>query len=200
MHKIITIGRHFSSGGREVGKKLADVLGYAYYDKELLNLVASETGLAVDYIEKYSESDITRSYAYMYGRSFASYKQTPVEKLQIAQNNAIKELAQKGPCIFVGRCADYVLHEENPLKVFVYSSNMKSRIQRCFDKVPEDKAKGEAKIKKQILEIDKQRARYYEFITCQKWANYENYNLCIDTSFFNVDKAVEIIKNAVENT
>ncbi len=196
MGDIITIGRRFGSGGREVGKRLADELGFAYYDKQLLESVAEQTGLAVDYIEQYSEAGYTRNYPYAFGRAFVSYQQSPAEKIQLAQIDVIKQLADKGPCVIVGRCSDYFLSDSNPFNVFINASNMECRLKRCYDKVPADKGKSENQMKKEILSVDKTRAKYYEFSTGQKWGDMQNYHLCVDTSLFGIKNTVDVIKYA----
>lgn len=193
MNKIITISRQFGSGGREVGKRLADKLNYAYYDKELINAVAKESHLSEEYIEKYSEAALSRSFPLVFGNSFYSYSIQPSEQVQIAQSKVMLELAHKGDSIFVGRCADYVLSESNPFKIFIYASNMDFRIERCYRRVSEEKIKSEKEMKKKILKIDKQRAAYYEFYADKKWSAVGNYNLCIDTSKFGVKGTVDII-------
>lgn len=197
MNKIITISRQFGSGGREVGKRLADKLNYAYYDKELINAVAKESNLSEDYIEKYSEAALSRSFPLVFGNSFYSYSIQPSEQVQIAQSKVILELAHKGDSIFVGRCADYILSESKPFKVFVYASDMDFRIERCYRRVSEEKIKSEKDMKKKILKIDKQRASYYEFYSDQKWGDIENYNLCIDTSKLGIKATVDIIIAAI---
>lgn len=199
MNTIITIGRQFGSGGREVGKRLADALEFAYYDEEIIKAVADESGLHPDYLSKYSEAKATRAYPFVFGRTL-SYQRPPslAEDVQILQMKIIKELATQGNSIFVGRCADYILREENPFKIFIYASDMNTRVQRCYDKVPADKDKSEKEMVKMILSVDKERSKYYEFRTSQKWSDMQNYNLCIDTSVVGVKGAVEIIVKALE--
>ena len=193
MGRVITISRQFGSGGREVGKRLADALACAYYDKELIKKVAEESGFAESYIEKYSESNFTRNYQFTFGGSFVNYTQSPSDKIQIAQSKIIKELSEQGDSVMVGRCADNILKEREPFKVFIYSSDMDLRINRCYDKVPIDKDKSKKEMQKMIQDIDKQRAKYYSFYTGQEWGNMQNYNLCIDTSVVSIKKAVDII-------
>ncbi len=198
MSKIITISRQFGSGGREVGKRLADALLWSYFDRELIEQVATETGLDKGYIEKYSESVATRNHPYVFGRTFIAYQQSPSEKIQLAQLKIIRELAEKGDCVIIGRCADYITREQNPFKVFIYSSSMDFRIDRCYDKVPADREnKTEKEMQKEIIGIDKRRRKYYEYYTGLGWGAIENYNLCIDTSAVGIQGAVEIIQKAV---
>lgn len=199
MNTIITIGRSFGSGGREVGKRLADVLDFSYFDEEIIKAVAKESGLHPDYLARYSEAKVTRNYPIMIGRTFSYHSQpSPGEEIQILQMKIIKEVAEKGNCIFVGRCADYILREQNPFKIFIYTSDMEARIQRCYDKVPSDKDKSEKEMSKMILSVDNKRRKYYEQLTTQKWGDMQNYNLCIDTSKVGIKNAVEIIAKARE--
>ncbi len=193
MKKLITINRQFGSGGREVGKRLADALDCAYYDKELLNAIMEETGMVGSGINLYDEK-ATRNYGYTFGRTFTTFQQSPSDKLQIAVNKIIKQSAQKGDAVFIGRCSDYVLRELNPFKVFIYSSNMDFRVERCFEAVPEDRSsKGEKGMIKEILAVDKTRAKYHAHYTGLNCEDMKNYNLCVDTSEVGVKGAVEVI-------
>ncbi len=197
---LITISRQFGSGGREVGKRVADALSYAYYDKEILYAISEETGLDVALIEAL-DSNTSRNFGYTFSRSFISYKQLPVSEVNMAKNDLLKKLAKKSSAVFIGGCSDYILRDQNPFKVYIYSSDMQYRVNRCFDKVPKDKELiDEKEMVKEILEIDKNRAKYYESHTRQKWANNENYDLCIDTSKVGIKGAVEIILKAFEVT
>ncbi|MFI3114839.1 MAG: cytidylate kinase-like family protein [Clostridia bacterium] len=197
MKTVITISRAFGSGGREIGKRLSDELDYAYYDRELINDISQETGLSKDYIEKYSEGGFTHSYPFHYSQSFVLPTQLPSDSLQIAQTNIVKRVAKSGNCIIVGRRSDYILRDDKPFKVFVYASDMGQRIERCYDKVPGDRVKKPKDIEKEILSIDKMRAKYYMYHTDQKWGEMKNYNLCIDTSMVDIKTAVKIIAEAV---
>ncbi len=198
MNKIITINRQFSSGGREVAKRLADALSFAYYDRELLDIITKQVGLPAEFVEHHDEV-YTRSYAYTFGRTFTSYIQSPSETIQLAYNDIFQQVAQTHDAVIVGRCANYILEQYQPLKVFIYSSSMAHRVQRCFDKVPEDRAsKTDKQMSKQIINTDKQRAKYHEFYTGQTWSNVNNYSLCIDTSKVGIKGAVDIIVKAVE--
>lgn len=198
MKNIITISRSFSSGGREVAKRLADELNFDYFDRELISEISNETGLCEKYIEKHSEFAVTRSYPLNMAQTFILPIQTPSDSIQIAQTKIIKSVANKGNCVIVGRRADYILREQNPFKVFIYSSDMDKRIERCYNKVPKDREKSQKEITKQILSVDKNRAKYYNYFTENNWGEMKNYNLCIDTSVIDVKKAVEIIIQAIK--
>ncbi len=188
---IITISRQFSSGGREIAKKLAEKLQLAYYDKELIEEVSKKTGFKKEYIEEYSEAAISRTFPQVYGRSFVYYQQMPADQIQVAQADIIKEVGEKGNAVIVGRCADDLLKSGDVLKVFIYASNMESRITRCKAKGNDDKTDKE--LLKEITQIDKKRAKYYEYYTGKKWGDMENYNLFIDTTKIGIEKAVELI-------
>ncbi len=196
MSNIITLSRQFGSGGREVAKRLADALDFAYYDGEFIDAVAEKTGLCKEFVEKYSERNLSRNYPFTFGRTFGTSIQSPTEQVHLEQFKLLEEFA-KSDCVIVGRGADYLLRAQNPFKIFIYASDMNFRIQRCYDKVPEDRSKGENAMRKQILEVDKDRSKYYDYITGQKWGEMVNYNLCIDTSVFGVKKTVETIVSAM---
>ena len=196
MNKVITISRSFGSGGREIGKRLADALGYGYYDRELVELIATDTGFSKQFIEECSELAITRQYPIHIARTFMMPVQMPSEQIQISQSNIIKELSDKGDCIFVGRRADYILENKNPLKVFIYCSDMDARVARCNAKNP---AESQREMKKEILSVDKQRSKYYSYYTGRQWGDMNGYNLCIDTAKVSIKRAVELIMLAAKD-
>ncbi|MFR9543540.1 MAG: MATE family efflux transporter [Rikenellaceae bacterium] len=196
-NQTITINRQFASGGREVGKRLADALHIAYYDKELLQVIAEKSGLSQNLVAKYDEVSI-QNYHFTFGQAFTAYQHSPVGRLLHAQSEILQQIAENEHAVIIGRCADYMLSDANPFKVFVYSSDMDARIKRCYEKVPEDVGvKTALEIKDNIQSIDKKRAAYYESSTGQTWNDMSHYNLCIDTSKVGVKGAVEIILNAL---
>lgn len=197
MKRIITINRQFGSGGREVGKRLADALGISYYDKELINKIADATQFHPDYIESLQETVSSRHFFLTYGQTFASPHLMPSEQIQIAQTEIINQLAEKEECVVVGRHANYVLGEK-AFKVFIYSTDMDARIQRCYEKVPSDRAKTPEQIKKEILKIDKQRRQYHNYYTGEEWREMAGYNFCIDTAKVPIKTAVKLIMLALE--
>ena len=198
MNTVITVNRQFGSGGREVGKRLADALNIAYFDKEIISKIAEKTNLSPSFIEQYQEVSATHQYSFTFGRTFSMPVLTPNDTIQIEQTKIIKKLAEDQPCVIVGRCANDILRE-TAFRVFIYSSDMEKRIQRCYDKVPADKNKSTAEMKKMILSIDKQRAKYNQYYTGEDWMNMSNYNLCIDTAKVDIKKAVSIIVMALNN-
>lgn len=195
---VVTIGRQFGSGGREIGKKLAEKLGIAYYDKELIDETAKKEGLSKTLVETYDEKPTGRFTFAMDSFGF-NYMKTGMEVpigVQVAsvQFNVIKELAQRGPCVIIGRCADYVLgKEENALHVFVHAP-LEVRIERICKRynLAGDNAK------KAILSIDKSRAAYYNYYTDQKWGDMRNYHLTVDSGDVGIAGAVEVIAKYLE--
>lgn len=198
---IITIGRQFGSGGRELGKAVADKLRIKYYDKELISLAAKESGYNPEIFENVDER-ATNSLLYSLsmgiynlGNGYAPMRDMPVnDQLYLLQHKIIRELAAE-PCVIVGRCADYILrNNKNLLRIFVYA-NFKDRVENAIKihNVPENKA--ESTVKK----TDKTRANYYNFYSNQKWGAVENYDLCINTSTISRENATKIVCNIVDN-
>lgn len=195
MKKIITIGREFGSGGRELGKRIAEKLEIAYYDKEIINEIAKKTDLAVEYVTRIVEKKPMVYYPISVGGTFGrDYYQVSNNNVQIytEQCNVLKELATKSSCVIVGRCADYILKDEKPFRIFVYS-DMDTKIKRCYEngEVPSDL--NENKIRKMIKEVDKHRREYYNFYTSQEWGDKLNYDICINTSGKKIEDVVEEI-------
>ena len=195
MGKIITIAREFGSGGRELGKRIAQELKIAYYDKEILEEIAKKTDLAFEYVEQIVEKKPIIYYPITIGNTF-SLSGDMISKNQnniyAEQMNVIRELASKSDCVIVGRCADYILKDMNPFRIFVYST-IESKIKRCREKEVVNKDITDKALRKQIIEINKHRKKYYEFYTSQKWNDINNYDLCINTSNKNIKEVVNNI-------
>ena len=199
--QIITIGRQLGSGGREIGKKLSEKLGIPFYDKELLEMASKESGICQEVMETYDEKQGKRSFFSMMG-SFQGridpgnmYLEMPLNhRIFLAQFDAIRKVADQGPCVIVGRCADYVLRDhENVLNIFIKAS-MEERVKRIEKLYGLDPMKAEESIRK----ADKQRATYYNYYATGTWGDVANYHLCLDTGVLGVDGAVELIRRAVE--
>ena len=188
---VIALGRQFGSGGREIGRKLSESLGFAYYDRELLKLAAerAEVGeeLFADKDEKAGNPWLFK--AFYQGGPKVKQGQSAEDVLFQMQSEIIRELAEKEDCIIVGRCADYILKDKNPLKIFVYA-DMASKIARCRLKAPENEHLSDHEMRKQIKRIDRNRAKYYEFYTGRKWGDKLNYDLCINTTNTEIKKIV----------
>lgn len=180
---VITIGREFGSGGRELGKRLAETLGYAYYDEEILTAIAERSGFAEEYIKGIVEGETPRAYPITYGRTFGAVGAFNENHLKVvqAQEGVLRELAQKKNCVIVGRCADIILKDMNPLNLFVYA-DMETKIKRCQFKAAADEKLSDKDMKRLIQKTERQRRYYYETITDQKWGDKANYHLCINTT------------------
>ena len=183
MNKIISISREFGSGGRELGKRLADKLGFAYYDKEIVQEIANRSELSLHYVNDIIEHRPSFSFPIHTGVSFMMTDSiwNPTQTIYSAQCEILREMAEKSDCVIVGRCADRILKDMAPLRIFVYS-DMPSRIRRCREKAPQHEHLSDSALKRHILKIDKERAKYYSFYTDKKWGDRLNYDLCINTS------------------
>ena len=197
---IVAIGREYGSGGREIGEKLANRLGIKFFDKELLTLVAKESGYCEEILQKNDEQP-TNSFlyslvmdTYSLGYSSGGYTDMPINhKVFLAQFDAIKKIASEGPCILVGRCADYALEEfDNVLTVFIHAK-MEARIRR----IARIYNLTDAKAKEMIQKTDKQRSSYYNYYTNKKWSDAESYDICLDSSVLGIDGTAEAIKHLV---
>ena len=200
MNKIITIGREFGSGGRELGRRLSEALGIAYYDKEIISEISRHTALSEQYIQTIVERAPIRSFPIHIGRSFyAPVNPAFQQHLNIYKEQAriIQEMASKSDCVIVGRCADYILREFQPFRLFVYA-DMDSKIKRCQQKGPKDEALSEKDLKQKIKDIDKQRARYYENYTGKPWGDKLNFDFCVNTTQTEIKKIVPAIAKLFE--
>ncbi len=195
MNKIITVGRQFGSGGRELGRRLAEELGIEYYDKQIITEIANHTSLSEEYIKQIVECRPHQLYPITIGQSIAyldTYAFSQVQSVYQAQDKILNDLAQKSDCVIVGRCADYVLREKNPFRIFVYA-DMEARVKRCIERAGEDEKLSEKELIKRIKIIDKNRAKYYEFYTGQRWGDKDNYDLCVNTARFDIKETVKNI-------
>ncbi len=184
MNKIITIGREFGSGGRELGRRLSEALGIAYYDQEIISEIVKRTSLSKEYVQAIEEHRPVISFPIHIGRSFYPALDPMFEQnMAVYQEQAkvIEEMAAKSYCVIVGRCADYVLREQNPFRLFVYA-DMESKMKRCRAKGPEDEKLTDRELRQKIQGIDKKRAKYYEFYTGNKWGDKLNFDLCVNTT------------------
>ena len=192
MVRIITISREFGSGGRTVGKEVAACLGIPCYDRELIEKVAEETGYAREFVEEESEyAPSANDLVYMFlGRGFDGLSNA--DRIWIEQRKVIEKLANDGPCVIVGRCADYILRDRSDcLHVFVYADKA-FRAERIV------KQYGETGVEpgKRLQEKDKKRKLNYKYFTDREWGKRENYHLSIDSGFFGIEKVVSIIVDA----
>lgn len=184
-HCIITIGREYGSGGRNIGRAIAEMLDIAFYDSEMIHITAEKSGFSDDVVEQ-AEQTVTNSL--MYNLSVSTSQLPLSDQVFIAQSGVIKELAKKESCVIVGRCADYALRDHpNCLRVFLYAP-IESRIKRVYE---EYGCNGE-NIRAFVRKIDKKRATYYQHFTQCKWGECLNYDLCVNT-----DIGVERVENAL---
>lgn len=157
MNKIVTVSREFGSGGREMGRCLAEELNFVYYDQEIITEIAQRTKLAEDYVQQIIESKPAFSFPINIGVTFQiSGNELGKQKAIVFQEqcNLLKELAEKSNCVIVGRCADYILSDYEPYRIFVYA-DMESKKERCCQKGKWDRELSEKELKSRILEIDK---------------------------------------------
>lgn len=197
--KIITISRQFGSGGREIGKRLADICGFDYYDREIIAAIAKNKGLDETYVESELERPIWQTVPLTYGRSFANAAYiSPKTDLMIEQKNVIEDIAKLGrDFVIVGRCADVYLEKYNPFNIFVCAP-MEARIKRCveYEGIREDKTSQKA-IEHNIKKIDKARAEMRALAAQSEWGDAAAYHLCINTADWEIKElASEIGKFA----
>lgn len=193
---IITIGREFGSAGREIGYKVSEAFGIKLYDKEMLARAAKESGICEEIFETHDEKP-TNSFlyslvmdTYSMGYSGNTYTDMPINhKVFLAQFDAIKKIADEGPCILVGRCADYALESyKNVVSVFIHA-DMNARIRRIariYDLT-------DAKAKDLIIKTDKKRSSYYNYYTNKKWSDAESYELCLTSSELGIEGTAKAI-------
>ena len=199
MSHIITIGREFGSGGRELGARLAQELGFAYYDREIVSAMAEQTSLSEDYIRQVTEHRSYTFYPINIGQSFSFFGDHQNRMLQSvygAQSEIVRDLAARSDCVIVGRCADYILREEKPFRIFVHAS-MESRIARCAARSEQAQSLPEKDLRKQIRDIDHARSRYYGDFTGQTWGSKENYDLCINTTDADIPTVVRFLTGLI---
>ncbi|MCR4651764.1 MAG: cytidylate kinase-like family protein [Lachnospiraceae bacterium] len=202
MNTVITISRQFGSGGREIGEKLAEYFNIKYYDKELLSRAAKESGFCEEIIEVHDERP-TSSFlynlvmdTYSFGYNQSSFVDMPIShKIFLAQFDTIKKIASEGPCVIVGRCADYALADmDNTLNIFIYG-NEECKVKRICERMNVN----EKKAKELSVKTDKQRQSYYNYYSSKKWGRADSYDLCINSSLLGIDGTVRLLIQAVED-
>ena len=186
MNTIITIGRQFGSGGREIGEKLAKHFGIKYYDKELLTRTTNSFlyNLVMD--------------TYSFGYNSSAFVDMPIShKVFLAQFDTIKKIADEGPCVIVGRCADYALSEyKNCLHVFIHADE-KSRIKHIMEKHGD--VTTEQKARDMMIKKDKQRQSYYNYYSSKKWGRADSYDLTINSGILGEDGTVKLLIQYIED-
>lgn len=198
---VVTIGREFGSGGREIGEALAEKLGFTFYSERLAAKASEATGIDEEFFRKVDEKQ-KKSFWYMFAMSnlLSDDLDTALgllptnEKLFIEQTKVIEDLADKEDCVIVGRCSNYILKENpNTLHVFIYS-NMHSKIRRIMEK----QNMSEAQAKKHISKIEKERKDYYNYYTECKWGDKADYDICLDSSAFSKEEIVDILYTIIQ--
>lgn len=181
--RVITISREFGSGGRELGKRLADTLGVPCYDHEIIDMVAEQHGFDKNYVAHISEKDIRMFYPSTIAHRFMvpqTAAQQPI-KVAVAEHEIIRKLAAQSDCVIVGRCADVVCQDMRPFNIFVYADRI-SKLQRCESRAEEKEHYSEKMMLRKMKQIDKERATYRSLFTEEEWGRKESYHLCINTS------------------
>jgi cytidylate kinase len=202
MNTVITIGREFGSGGHQIGVELSKRLNIPFYDKELLERAAKDSGYAKDLFVSQDEKPTG---SFLFSLVMDSYSSTryganvlsdmPLnQKVFLAQFETIKNIANQGPCILIGRCADYALEFDDRLLSVFLRANIETRIRRISALYELSNARARDKITK----ADKERASYYNYYTNKKWGSAQSYNLVIDTGLFGIDGTVDLIMKAIE--
>lgn len=202
MNKVITISRQYGSGGREIGAKLAAKLDIPFYDNEIITRAAKESGFAEAAFEN-AEKKATNSLLYSIAMGMNSYGNQELgfshlsldDRIYLAQADVIRKVAAEGPCVIVGRCADYTLKDmKNVINVFVWAE-LPFRIQRAIeiDQLSPTKAQ------ENILKIDKRRANYYNYHASEKWGRAENYHLSLQSNTIGIDGCVECIADYIKH-
>ena len=186
---IYTISRQHGSGGRDIGKLLATRLGVKVYDQELLNEAAKNSGYSKELLE-YNDERPTNSFLYALYMGSSYTQELPLNhRLFMAQFETIQKLAQEGPCVFVGRCADYALKDfENTVNAFIFA-DMEFREKRVREVYGVERKQA----KSAISRVDKQRANYYNFYTDKDWSKADSYEICLDTGALGVEGVVDVL-------
>ncbi len=198
---VVTIGRQYGSGGREIGEQLAKLMQVPFYDRELIALAAEKSGVSP---EVYANIDETATNsllyalstgAYMFSGHFNTLSDLPLnDKLYIIQNNLINELVKQGPCVIVGRCADFILRDHpDTVSVFIHSP-LKTRVERISKKENLTPQVAESR----IVKTDKKRANYYNFYTNRTWGDITNYNVSLDSSVFGTEGTAKMLFKYIE--
>ena len=202
MNTVVTIGRQYGSAGREIGKMVAEYFDIPFFDKELLTRAAKESGFCEEMIQNHDERP-TNSFlynlvmdTYSFGYNNSSFVDMPIShKVFLAQFDTIKKIADEGPCVIVGRCADYALADRNNVvDIFIYG-NEECKVRRIMEKyeLTENKARD------MIIKKDKQRQSYYNYYSSKKWGRADSYDLCINSSVLGVDGTVKLIIQYIED-
>lgn len=199
--RIITISREFGSGGREIGKMIADILGYDYYDSEIITTIATNTGMDEKTVNKVLESDEYQTIPLHYYATFSGGFSMPLPQTEmiLEQKKVIEAIGKKGEnCVIVGRNADAILKKYKPFNIFL-CADLEDKVNRCLAHRNSDDPKTKKEMEKKILAVDKKRALTRELITGSKWGDKYEYHTVINTSKWKKEKLVNAIISMVDN-
>ena len=195
---VITVGRQYGSGGREIGTMRAEKLGIAYYDDMLLKEAAKESGLCEDLFRSFDERPKSFLYSvamdpYSFSMNHVMPKGSIEQQVYLATYDTIKKLADKGPCVLIGRCADYALKDRDDVINLFITAPLENRIERVARRngITRDEAK------ERIKRTDKSRASYYNYYSSKDWGDAKSYDLCIDSSLLGIEGTVELLEKLV---
>lgn len=198
---VITIARGYGSGGRSIGKMLAKELNIPYYDRELLRLASDESGINEELFGKADET-IRQSLLYKIAKKEYKGELIPPDREEFVSNDnlftyqakVIRDLAEAGPCVVIGRCADYVLKDmPNVVRLYIHAP-----IEKCVERERGILIGNDKEVEHQIRSIDKRRAAYYKYYTQQEWNSADHYDLCLNTADFDYQTCVEIVKSYLQ--
>ena len=193
--KIITIGREFGSGGRELGKRLADVLAFDYYDREIITAISQSRGLNEEYVEKTLDDHAWQTVPITFRHSFraATVMNDPQISLLLEQKRVIEGIAKAGKdCVIVGRNADVILQDYHPFRIFV-CADIEARIKRCIERAEDGEVLSRKQLEQNMRRIDKNRAKTRDMIHGSKWGYPITYDIIINTT----DRDMKILTSAV---
>ena len=197
MNMVITVSREFGSGGRELGKRLADALGLRYVDKEIVTKISEESGVSEDYVKSILEGGVKKSFAITFSRSF-SYMATSIAPQILAQHHkTVKEIAEGGNCVIVGSYGEAALKDVPHFRMFVYADN-EHKVKRCLDHAREGESLNPKEMERKILQIDKARAKDHEFISDLRWGEKSGYDLCINTTGKEIKDLVPVVAEYIK--
>lgn len=188
---IITVSREFGSGGREIGMRLAEELGLEYFDKEIVAEIADRCELDEHYVENVLDRGGYKNFSFSFGRSLPMVSAAPdvVTDVLVAQQQVIRALGAKGNCLVVGRCAEELLKQYKPFRIFVYADN-ESKIARCRARATENENYTDKQLLKKFKEIDKGRKQLHDLVSPNEWGTRSEYELMINTSRADIEKII----------
>jgi cytidylate kinase len=193
--QIIVISREYGSGGSEIGMLLAQQLGIPYYDKNFVDTAVKNSGLSTDFLEEEEQKFIS---SLLFNLATGGYRHSGdkamADQVYIAESNAIKEVAQQGSCVIVGRCADHILKDDYDVFSVFVNADLAWRVKRAVENCGVAPRRAEQTVR----DKDRSRARHYEYYTDKDWGDNNNYHLCINSGRFGIEKSVELIKKALE--